>query len=81
MRILFLGGTGNISTACVEQALALGYEVTVLNRGNHPLAFSQPVTQLVGDRHDRGVLEAAAAQHYGQTARQTNSPRSARRDN
>ena len=64
MRILFLGGTGNISTACVERALALGYKVTVLNRGNHPLAFSQPVAQLVGDRHDPQVLAAAAAQHY-----------------
>ena len=33
MRVLFLGGTGNISAACVERALELGHEVTVLNRG------------------------------------------------
>ena len=30
MKVLFLGGTGNISTACVERSLALGHEVTVL---------------------------------------------------
>jgi nucleoside-diphosphate-sugar epimerase len=33
MRILFLGGTGIISTACVELALARGHDVHVLNRG------------------------------------------------
>ena len=31
---LFIGGTGNISSACTERAVALGYDVTVLNRGN-----------------------------------------------
>lgn len=34
MRILFLGGTGIISTACVELALRRGHEVHVLNRGH-----------------------------------------------
>ncbi|HVU17192.1 MAG TPA: SDR family oxidoreductase [Candidatus Didemnitutus sp.] len=33
MRILFIGGTGIISTACRELAVARGHEVTVLNRG------------------------------------------------
>jgi nucleoside-diphosphate-sugar epimerase len=33
MRVLFIGGTGIISTACVELALARGHEVHVLNRG------------------------------------------------
>jgi nucleoside-diphosphate-sugar epimerase len=31
--VLFIGGTGVISTACVRTALEAGYEVTVLNRG------------------------------------------------
>jgi len=34
MRILFIGGTGNISTACSRLALDKGYEVYMLNRGN-----------------------------------------------
>jgi nucleoside-diphosphate-sugar epimerase len=33
MKALFLGGTGLISSACVEQALARGWDVSVLNRG------------------------------------------------
>ena len=33
MRILFIGGTGNISMACTRLALESGYKVTHLNRG------------------------------------------------
>lgn len=32
MRLLFIGGTGLISSACVELALQKGMEVTLLNR-------------------------------------------------
>ncbi len=34
MKILFIGGTGNISTACSRLAINKGYEVYLLNRGN-----------------------------------------------
>jgi nucleoside-diphosphate-sugar epimerase len=33
MKILFLGGTGVISSACAQLALARGFELTLLNRG------------------------------------------------
>lgn len=33
MKILIVGGTGNISWRIMERALQLGYEVTILNRG------------------------------------------------
>jgi len=33
LRVLFLGGTGIISSACVRSAIEAGYDVTVLNRG------------------------------------------------
>ena len=32
MKVLFIGGTGIISTACVELAVARGLDLTVLNR-------------------------------------------------
>ncbi len=38
MRVLFIGGTGIISAACVDLALARGHEVHVLNRGSRPAA-------------------------------------------
>jgi nucleoside-diphosphate-sugar epimerase len=58
VRILFLGGTGNISTACVDEALARGHEVGILTRGRRP---SPPgVDRLLGDRDDTTALAEAA---------------------
>lgn len=37
MKLLLLGGTGNISSACARLALERGMDVTVLNRGNRDL--------------------------------------------
>jgi nucleoside-diphosphate-sugar epimerase len=62
MKVLFLGGTGNISTACVEEALGHGHQVTLLNRGRRASAVASRVATVVGDRDDpdflRGVAEA-----------------------
>lgn len=50
MNVLFIGGTGIISRACVELALARGMDVTVLNRGGRePVAGARSVQ---GDIHD-----------------------------
>jgi len=65
MKVLFIGGTGNISSACVELALQRGYVVSVLNRGVRPATFSKPVTSIVGDRNDAALLERVAREgHY-----------------
>lgn len=60
MKVLFIGGTGNISSACVELALERGYEVSLLNRGQSSCAFLGPVNVMVGDRNDPAVLRQAA---------------------
>jgi nucleoside-diphosphate-sugar epimerase len=36
MKILFIGGTGVISSACAKLALARGFDLTLLNRGRQP---------------------------------------------
>jgi nucleoside-diphosphate-sugar epimerase len=59
MRILFLGGTGIISTACTALAVARGYEVTVLNRGMRPA--SPGVRTLVADVKNEAAVAAALA--------------------
>jgi nucleoside-diphosphate-sugar epimerase len=54
MKILFLGGTGIISTACTQLAMARGYDVTLLNRSlREPIPGSR---QIVAD-----INESAAA--------------------
>src|SRR3954447_20059413 len=59
-RILFLGGTGVISAACVRLAVQRGHEVTVLNRGrtsSRPLPVE--VETLTADLHDQAAVDAA----------------------
>jgi nucleoside-diphosphate-sugar epimerase len=60
VKLLFVGGTGNISTACVETVLDGGHEVTLLNRGRRPSPFGGRARVRVGDRDDPAVLRAAA---------------------
>jgi nucleoside-diphosphate-sugar epimerase/catechol 2,3-dioxygenase-like lactoylglutathione lyase family enzyme len=50
MKVLYIGGTGVISTACVRRSLALGHEVTVLNRGSRPAPLGARAVQ--GDIRD-----------------------------
>jgi nucleoside-diphosphate-sugar epimerase len=58
MRILFLGGTGNISTACVQHAIARGHHVGILTRGHRPAPSG--VEAILGDRDDPASLRGAA---------------------
>ena len=59
MKALFIGGTGNISSACVELALAQGIEVTLLIRGTsgHPVPNGAQVVN--GDIRDPQSVRAA----------------------
>lgn len=63
MRLLFIGGTGNISTACTELALRQGHRVTVLNRGLRS-ASVPGVETLCADLHDTGAVSAALGQRH-----------------
>lgn len=57
MRILIMGGTGNISAACTDEALKKGYEVFHLNRGNRP---QKPGVKLLkADVGDRRAVKTA----------------------
>jgi nucleoside-diphosphate-sugar epimerase len=57
MRVLFIGGTGNLSRDCTLRALAKGMEVAHLNRGNRSGDVPPGVSSINADVRD----EAAAA--------------------
>lgn len=57
MRVLFIGGTGLISTACSELAVAQGIELFLLNRGNR--ALPKGATALVADSRDPAAVARA----------------------
>lgn len=59
MRVLFIGGTGIISTACARLAIARGFDLTLLNRGQRaPIPGARGVAADVGN-------PAAAAEAVG----------------
>lgn len=59
MRVLFLGGSGNLSTDCAERLARRGHEVAVVTRGKSPLpAGCRPIA---ADRHDAIALKRALA--------------------
>jgi nucleoside-diphosphate-sugar epimerase len=52
MKVLFIGGTGIISTACTQLALARGLHVTVLNRGQREgLRGPEQIVVDINDAH------------------------------
>ena len=61
MKLLFIGGTGNISAACVRLALIQGHEVFILNRANRdPSAFGiHGATTISADIRDEASVVAA----------------------
>ena len=53
MKVLFIGGTGNISTACVRLALDSGMDVRLLTRGQSPRRPDSRAVIIPGDIRDR----------------------------
>ena len=49
MKVLFIGGTGIISSACVALAAARGIDLVLLNRGNGTRPIPEGVPVLQGD--------------------------------
>jgi nucleoside-diphosphate-sugar epimerase len=52
MRILFVGGTGLISSACSAEALAAGHELWLLNRGRSSLPPATAARLLQADARE-----------------------------
>src|SRR4051812_3046750 len=64
LKLLFIGGTGNISTPCLQRAVEEGHAVTILTRGTRTADVPPSVVQLIGDAADRTTLEAAAERRF-----------------
>jgi len=61
VKALFIGGTGNLSWACTEAALELGWEVVHLNRGSRPAERREGLSTLRADVSEAGALRSALA--------------------
>ena len=58
MKVLYIGGTGEISYACVQRSVAVGHEVTVFNRGLNDEPMPDAVRRIVGDVNDQAAYGA-----------------------
>jgi nucleoside-diphosphate-sugar epimerase len=57
--ILYVGGTGTISAACVRRSVARGHEVTVLNRGTGRRPLPDDVRVVEADVRDAAAVRGA----------------------
>jgi len=65
MKILFVGGTGIISSACAQLAIERGHELTLLNRGQSSRAIPEGARQIQADIRDLvGAKTALAGRHF-----------------
>ena len=61
--VLFIGGTGVISSACVAESVAQGWDVTILNRGTSTTHPAHPDAQaLTADVRDAAAVRAAVGE-------------------
>lgn len=64
MKVLFIGGTGNISGACTRNAIERGIEVFHLNRGNRKKMTPECVASITADIHNQKEVKKALKDHY-----------------
>ena len=62
MKVLFIGGTGIISRACAELAVASGMDVAVLNRGERAQVTGAQVIR--GDIHEPALASQLTGQRW-----------------
>jgi nucleoside-diphosphate-sugar epimerase len=61
MKVLFIGGTGIISTACTRLAIEQGIDLTLLNRGRRSVDVRRGVKALTADIEDAVAVSQALA--------------------
>jgi len=64
MRVLYIGGTGEISFECIHESLRLGHDVTVYNRGNANAGLPPECRRITGDVHDDAAYGALARERF-----------------
>lgn len=64
MKVLFIGGTGIISSACSKLALDRGIDLYLLNRGQSHRPVPAGAKVLIGDIRDAASARAALGDHH-----------------
>ncbi len=64
MRVLYIGGSGEISFDCIHESIRLGHDVTVFNRGRHNAGLPDACRFIAGDLHDDAAYSQLGLAHF-----------------
>ncbi|HUS46727.1 MAG TPA: SDR family oxidoreductase [Phycisphaerae bacterium] len=64
MKVLYIGGTGEISYACVQRSVEVGHDVTVFNRGLSAEPLPDGVRRITGDVKDDAAYAALGREDW-----------------
>ena len=64
MKVLYIGGTGEVSPGCIEAGLELGQEISVYNRGKSGIELPEGVKHIPGDATDESTYQAVGKQKW-----------------
>lgn len=64
MKVLYIGGTGEISYECVRAGVAAGQEVTVFNRGHSREPLPPAVRRITGDVNDEAAYRRLGGEGF-----------------
>lgn len=64
MKVLYIGGTGDISYSCLQASAKAGHQCTVFNRGRSEEPLPDLVRQIVGDLNDREAFGQLAKENF-----------------
>lgn len=64
MKVLYIGGTGQISFDCIHESVRAGHEVYVYNRGNHNEGLPDSCRLIRGDIFDEEAYFKLAAYNF-----------------
>jgi nucleoside-diphosphate-sugar epimerase len=64
MKVLYIGGTGEVSPGCIAAGLELGQQITVFNRGTSGTPLPAGVHHIAGDINDDAKFFALGKQHW-----------------
>jgi nucleoside-diphosphate-sugar epimerase len=64
LKVLYLGGTGEVSYGCIEAGLQLGQHITVYNRGTSGVALPHGALHIAGDVTDESKYQSLGRQTW-----------------
>ena len=81
LKILYIGGTGQISFDCVHESIRLGHDTHVFNRGHHNEGLPDKIRHIQGDMNDDDAYAALAERGFDAVCQfRIFSPEGMRRD-